>query len=426
MIEWFRFIGLLYKDYKLLFKKWQAPLLIILLPLLLIIVFSAGSSVSSSHNGVIGVCDFSGVGINYSGFRVVALNSTNQSICVDSLISGVRSGDFIIGVVIPEGFVASINNGRQGVINYYVDDSNPLTASLAGLFLKQALNDYSRLVVKSYEVKLHGIAVNARSRINSAVTLINRSIGFINSPLITNYLLMVNDELTSYDNGLAFLEGLSVDFLINPVVLNHQSLYDGINSSSFNFASVFAVVSLFSLLLLASSGVIFDRKSFFLLRVRVSGVWSSSYLLSKLFFYFTISLVQLLLVMLLMIPQGAVYNFSISSLIVSLFVIVSVNAGLGLLIGLLSGNETIAVLLSLTISLPFLFLSGVFFPLEFMPGWLRFIASVMPLSREVLLLKQAVVLGYSISVLESLIIELLMFAIVFLFSSFIIIRNWLH
>ncbi len=435
LLSHFRVYSLLFKEFKLLVKRKKAPVLVMILPLLLLIIYSAGSySLSNPQSMInIGVCNFdssaSSVINSINGNFIIHL--FNDSDCVSKLKDGVRSGSLAIGLVINDGFINSIKNGHQGVINYFVDDSKPVSASMSGFFLENGFNDYSKSIISSSEVELKGLAVNARDKLGSALLVLNSTAVILNSnkalfgvvfPLIDGYLSNAINDLVSYDSDLRFVEGLNVNFLTKPVVFHRELIYPDVSSVSFNFASIFAIISLFTLLLLASSGFIFDRKSNFIVRVKSSGVFISSYLFAKLFFYFVISLIQFLLIVILMLFQGAVFNFNFLSLTVSLIVISVLNSSIGLLIGSLSDSENVAILFSLTISLPLLFLSGVFFPLEFMPDYVKFFANIIPLHSEISLLKQVSVLGFGWSAVESLIIDLSIVSLVLLMINYFIIK----
>ena len=70
---------------------------------------------------------------------------------------------------------------------------------------------------------------------------------------------------------------------------------------------------------------------------------------------------------------------------------------MGILIGLISENQAMAVLTSLLMTLPFLFLSGMFYPSELFPPALKFVSDVFPLSNQITLLKESMAFGYPFS-----------------------------
>ena len=74
-----------------------------------------------------------------------------------------------------------------------------------------------------------------------------------------------------------------------------------------------------------------------------------------------------------------------SSLSISLYVIpflvigVFMFTSLGILAGSISRSEESASVIGNIITFPMMFLSGTFFPIEIMPGWLQSVAHVLPL-----------------------------------------------
>lgn len=435
LLSHWRLIGLLFKEFKLLVRRKKTPLLVLSLPVLLLIIYTAGSNAVANPQTIIsvGVCNNDELASEFlnsvtSNFRITELSSDD---CIASLKDKVRSGEFIIGMVIPNGFINSLSNAEQGGVTYYVDDSSPLTASMSHYFLEQAFSDYSRQVISSTEQELKEATSGALNQLDNALLILNTTRSVVSDnqvilgltySLIDSYLDSMTDELNHYRDELLFAQSLSVEFLTKPVVFNKGVVYSGVNAASFNFASIFCIVSIFTLLLLASTSIIFDKKTNYLLRIKATKTFIPTYLLSKIIFYLTISAAQFLLVMLLMFFQGAVFNFNFWSLIASFVIISILNTSIGLLIGSLSESENVAILFSLTLSLPFLFLSGAFFPLEFMPDYVQWLSNIIPLHTEILLLKQSSVLGWGLSMIEPLIIQLLSISLVLLGLNYALLK----
>lgn len=435
MLARLRIIGMLFKEFKLLVRRRKTPVLALTLPLLLLIIYSAATAAISNPQSFItaGVCSNDPqaneiINLVEGNFEIFRLTGDD---CISELINKVRSGEFLIGFVIPDDFSATLGSGKQAMITYYVDDSNPVTASMSSLALERGFNSYSRSVVTSTEQELERVSGEARDKLQSALLILNstrqviqdnKALLGITFNLMNDYLDNAINELTSYDEELAFVEDLDVGFLTNPVIFGKGEVYSGVNTSSFNFATIFCIVSLFTLLLLASTGIIFDKKTNYLLRIKATGTFLPTYLLSKVVFYLAISLAQFFLVMLLMMFQGAVYNFNIPTLLASFAVVTTLNTSIGLFIGSISENENVAILFSLTLSLPFLFLSGAFFPLEFMPVYIKWIARVVPLYTEINLLKQVSVLGLPMSLAEPMLIELGVISLVLLVINYLVIK----
>jgi ABC-type multidrug transport system permease subunit len=431
----FRIAGLVYKEFLMLARRKKAPLLILILPIVLTIIYSAGTNALSAPQSVItvGVCNHDPAAASIinsldSEFRVTMLSGAD---CELTLINGVKNGQYIIGISVPAEFTGLINDGRQGVITYYVDDSNPVSASVSGYFLEQGFSGYSQGVIAGSETELRTMATSARNQLNSALSAINSTINTLEAyqgllgvayPLVNGYLTTIRNDLEGYDNNLRFVQSLSAEFLTRPVYFSRGQVYEGANAASFNFASIFVIISLFTLLLLGSTGLIFDKKSNYLLRIKAGKTFLPSYIASKLVFYFTLSLVQFFLVMLLTLAQGAAFNFDFITVILSVGVITVLNTAIGLLIGAVSESENVAILSSLMISLPFIFLSGIFLPLEFMPDYIKFFANIVPLYKEILLLKQVAVLGAGVSAAGALMTDLGIVSLIVLVITWALIK----
>jgi len=430
-----RILGLIYKEFKLLAKRKKTPLLVLSLPIIFLVIYSAGSSAITNPQvtPTVGICNYDPAAESMieslnGDFKIQRLTGDS---CIFDLKDKIKRKEIMIGFMIPRDFIERISNANQAYITYYVDDSNPLTASMSSYFIEKAFSDYSTNIISQSEEELNTLSSTARQKLNSALLILNTTSNILNTnkdlfsiayPLMNSYLNNAISELESYDDDLSFVQGLDVNFLTKPVSFNRDYVYTGLNAASFNFSSVFCTISLFTLLLLASSGVILDKKNNYLLRIRATKTLISSYFASKIVFYLAVSLAQFLLVMGLITLQGAIFNFQLDSLLAVFAAITIINTSIGLLIGSLSENETVAILFSLTLSLPFLFLSGIFFPIEFMPDYIKVMSNIVPLGKEILLLKQASVIGLSLSELTSGLNELIIISLVLLTSTYVVMK----
>jgi ABC-2 type transport system permease protein len=97
----------------------------------------------------------------------------------------------------------------------------------------------------------------------------------------------------------------------------------------------------------------------------------------------------------------------------SLFLLGSL--GIGILISSLAGTQQEAMLLSFLITLPSIFLSGFFFPLEAMPWALRLMSYLIPLRYMLTIIRGIVLKGVGLAALQTEVLVLL------IFSTFILI-----
>jgi ABC-2 type transport system permease protein len=108
-------------------------------------------------------------------------------------------------------------------------------------------------------------------------------------------------------------------------------------------------------------------------------------------------------------------NFLIMLLIVILGIFSFV--GLGILVSAAVEEQETAMTIMMTITFPMLFLSGAFFPVQQMPGFMQAISKCIPLTYEVQALRQVVVLGAGLSEVMRPVLILLAFGVVTLAIS---------
>jgi ABC-2 type transport system permease protein len=85
--------------------------------------------------------------------------------------------------------------------------------------------------------------------------------------------------------------------------------------------------------------------------------------------------------------------------------------GIGILISTVSGTQQEAMLMSFLITLPSIFLSGFFFPLEAMPWALRLMSYLIPLRYMLTIIRGIVLKGVGLATLQTEVVILLIFSV---------------
>jgi ABC-2 type transport system permease protein len=88
--------------------------------------------------------------------------------------------------------------------------------------------------------------------------------------------------------------------------------------------------------------------------------------------------------------------------------------GLGILITSFSDKEETAMMMMTTIMFPMMFLGGVFFPIEQMPGFMQTISQFLPLTYATSALRKVMVLGAGLDSIMAEILFMVAFGVVFL------------
>jgi ABC-type multidrug transport system permease subunit len=365
----FKFYGYLKKDSMLLYKRKNYLAVFILLPLIIAGLFLFALQ-PSGYSIDVGVCnndlgDLSSEALNLDNFDPIFLDEEN---CLENLLEGIRVGDFPLGIVIHSGFSENIENLKQSKIDVYYDNTDVSFANLIRWKLDSSLKPLKVQIIDELNSELGGKTKVTRGGLEIITERLN--------------LDFVNEELDDLDNSLRNVEELDTNFLIDPVYVNHNPIYPDEAGKGAGIIFIMPILVLFIVLMLASTSIIYDKKSNFIMRVK-SSTTILNYLLAKLLFFVALVLIQFGIIILLFILFGSRYAFNFLGLAELVLSIAIVDSLLGFLIGLVSENEGIAVLFSLIISFPLMLVSGIFFPTQTLPKVIQWFAGIMPLEFQI-------------------------------------------
>ncbi len=381
-------IGFIRKDFLLLFKKKKYLYLSILLPIILGAIYVSMLGSNTTSISVI-VCDFDNTELTKNAFSYIEgfdVYYSNDNACVDELKQGVRERDYLFGTIIQKGFSNRLENLQQSEIIIHFDDSDPAITALASWKFDIAMGPFKKQLVENFANELSNKAGDAREKITLGLQ-IAESIGLKKYDALFKNLQGAESDLRS-------LEEIDSRFMSEPIIVTKKGVYDSShNLIDLGLAPLFCILNLFLLLMLCSTGVIYDRRNKILSRIRTSNSTILSYVLGKMVVFLAITVIQFIILYGLFAAFGASFTINIGLLLKALLFTSFVNTIIGVLIGFISDSEGIAVLISLIITLPLLFLSGMFYPLELMPNLIQFFAKIMPLNAEILMIKKAILFG---------------------------------
>lgn len=417
------------KEYYILLRRKKFILMILILPILLGGIFALSTSLTSISKINIGICDFDNslethqmiTSLRDGGFNVDILSDDPDIVlntpCLDALSDKIRKEEIFLGINIPLGFSESLNKLQPADIYIYFDNSNPQLATTLDYLVLTGLSQYKEATLSGAQADLTENLEDVRDAALTAQSITNASIGII--PGIDS----VKQQVDGFVDLINLLYEMDVEFLANPVTIGKVGVYPYADTLAIMFAIVFSILSLFSAFMLCSTNIIFDRDNNFLIRVKTSGTSFFTYIMSKLVIFNGVALLQLGLILLIFLGVGAVFAIDIASFFISFLLISSLNILIGISIGLISENETVAILTSLIFTLPFLFLSGAFFPTELFPGPIRIVADVFPLNLEIILLKKASTFAFTLSQLSNTLNILIYYFVFFFGLNWFLLRN---
>ncbi|MDA3836246.1 MAG: ABC transporter permease [Nanoarchaeota archaeon] len=378
-----KFYGYIKKDTLLLVRRKKYLYLSIALPLIIAFLFLLILN-PSQYELKVGVCDFDNTEqtrmafTNMNGFEAVFLDQEN---CIDNLKEAVKKQKYPLGISIGKGFTAALENLTQSHITIYYDNTDLAFANLMAWKIDQSLEPFEREIVDKMNVE-----------IQDQISELRNGIDTIKEIPESKYIQKRIDKI---DNSVKKIENIKTEFLVNPLWTYHQPIYTETTAKDVGITFVLPIIALFILLMLSSTSIIYDKKTNFLTRVKSSSN-PINYILAKVTFFIGLTIAQFVLITLLFLIYGASLNISIPGVINLILFIGITNTLLGLLIGLISDNEGIAILFSLIISFPLMLLSGIFTPLQTMPAFTQTLAKILPLSHQITSAKLALLFGQNI------------------------------
>lgn len=373
------------KDFLLLFRKKKYLYLTIALPLIIGLIYIL--TLTSGFNNVnIKVCDFDNTTVTKQAIN--DLNDFDATIshsetCIKDMIEDVKFNKYLFGIVIEKGFSKSIENLKQSKMQVYYDNSEPAITELAQWRIDAALVPFKYKIVESLAKEIKEKSTDAKEKTQLAIKLSE----------LANIPNSLTKTIKDADADFKKLSELEVNFITSPIKTENHGVHKEYKLIDIGISPLYVVLSLFIILMLCSTGIIYDRKIHLFSRIRASNSSMFSYISAKLIFFLGLSIAQLLLLIIIFKLFGANYSISYLNLIKTVLFISLVNSFLGILIGLISDSEGVSVLISLIITLPMMFLSGMFYPVQLMPSTVKIFTEIIPIRAEIMMMKKAMLFG---------------------------------
>ncbi len=381
------------KDTLLLVNRKKYLYLFILLPLIIATLFLFALN-PKEYDIKVGVCDFDETEISrgafedLKGFDPVVLSprddpaGPDKENCLEKLQEGVKRGEFNIGIEIGDGFASNLEELKQSKLVVYYDNTDIAFSNLISWKIDQSLAPFESKVIDSLNKEVEDKVGSVRGGVDLALEF-------------SDFSSRLHDKILETDSELESLEEMNTEFLTNPIWTEHKAVYEEGLKKDAGIVYIFPILSIFIILMLASTSIIYDKNSGFIERVKVSSS-PAYYVFAKLMFFTCLVALQFLIIMVLFMMTGAKYALSPLGILQLILFVGIINTSLGLIIGLIANNEGIAVLFSLMVSFPLMLISGIFFPVQALPKMIQWIGSVLPLHYQIVATKQVLLFGQGI------------------------------
>ncbi len=208
-----------------------------------------------------------------------------------------------------------------------------------------------------------------------------------------------------------------------PVKLEREQVFRDRSYLDFLMPAIISIVLMFISFLMASITIVQERSKKTLLRTLLTPLSLHEFIFAKTSALILIALLQgIIMIAVAYLLYGIVIP---ASQLASLFIVILVYSasfiGIGMAVATFAESENTAMLSSLVLSIPMLFLCGVFFPFETMPQFMVRLGSALPITMGIRALDS--VLIYQKDALAGYLLPLLVYGVSGLGLAYLLLRK---
>jgi len=303
-------------------------------------------------------------GINAATHMMVLSNASGMK----DIKSDIQEGKIAGGIVIPANFTQSILRGEQGGLEVYTDTSNPQTSGMIQSVLSRTID--------AMGIMLANQTLNQTYHIDS-----NRTV--------------------------AIMKPYSVKF--GGIVPGKPNYFQ------FVAPGIMSMTVMMSLMTGLPHAISYEKDIGTLDGMLVAPINRLSIILGKVMAQTVRGMVQGFIILGLAMSLFGVVIYGSALLVIFLILLIVFSfVGLGILITSFTENEETAGMVMMTLMFPMMFMSGVFFPVNQMPGFMQTVAHALPLTYASQAMRKVMLLGAGVPAITTEIIILVVFGVVML------------
>ncbi len=217
----------------------------------------------------------------------------------------------------------------------------------------------------------------------------------------------------------------SPGFIAAPLRLEREPVFKDRSYLDFLMPGIISIVLMFISFLLASITIVQERSKKTLLRTLLTPLSLPGFILEKTSALILIALMQgIILIIVAYLFYGIVVPVNqLGALFLVVLVYSAAFIGIGMALATFAESENTAMLLSLVLSIPMLFLSGVFFPFETMPQLMVKLGNALPITMGIKALNSVLVYQEGAGALAGYLLPLLAYGIAGLGLAYLLLRK---
>ena len=232
-------------------------------------------------------------------------------------------------------------------------------------------------------------------------------------------------EINRTKNILGDVRTKSPAAIAAPIKLEREPVFKNMSNLDFLMPAIVSIVLMFISFLLSSITIVQERTKKTLLRTLLTPLSLKEFIFAKTLALILIAMLQGIILVIvaylfygILIPTG-----QLGLLFLVILVYSAAFIGIGMAVATFAESENTAMLSSLVLSIPMLFLCGVFFPFETMPQLMVKIGSALPITMGIRALDSVLIYQEGFGALSGYLLPLLLYGIAGLGIAYILLRK---
>jgi ABC-type multidrug transport system permease subunit len=213
--------------------------------------------------------------------------------------------------------------------------------------------------------------------------------------------------------------------IASPIKLEQDTVFKGRSYLDFLMPGIISIVLMFVSFLLASITIVQERSKKTLVRTLLTPLSLEGFIIAKISALVLIALLQgIILIIVAFVFYRVVIPVDQLGLLFLVILAYSVSfIGIGMALATFAESENTAMLLSLVLSIPMLFLCGIFFPFESMPALMVRLGGALPITMGIRALESVLIYQEGFRAITGYLLPLLLYGVAGLGMAYLLLRR---
>ena len=346
--------------------------------------------------------------VEYNGTRLFNVKIYNTT---DDLVSDLKKGKLDGGIIIPDGFGKNLTLG-QARLTILIGAKSPYSASINSGVLRGFLSEFSKRV--------------ALYKVNITLYYISKyNYTFQNYTGYVSYRIPGYENKTFIDFLRDFFYGIAEPIIIEYKEVKPEALANRANILGWYTLGAIGMMLLYSGMVYGAGFLVSDREQGVLYRLLASPMSDKEYLAGRVLAGIVICGLASLVALLTGLAVGAHIIWNPSNPMHWLVIVLFINAavmslGFGAILAPIVKTSRGASSLGTSLGLLLAFTTGIWFPKEWLPSWMKIVADYSPFTWTIDAIRGIMVYGLSFAELETKIMGSLITSLIIVIVAWIL------